>query len=199
MTPRIGGGAVALALVFFARMALAQEPIEAPPIVYAEPSSEPRVESEVVFYGGTTALLYGIGYTAGVGGFFLSRRTEPTVTRTLGAIFLASGGLTTIVGAPLTHWHNDNFPGGAASLFGQLGSVGLGIGVGIGVAAAADRDRVRGAAIGAFSAHGIFALVDVLALSRQRRVLSVETSASLRPWVAPALPGGFVGGLSLRL
>lgn len=151
---------------------------------HAQSSDAPQVQEnyEHVWYGPKLAIFYGSAYVAGTGAVLILRNSDSVFARAGGSILLGGGALTAIVGTPLTHWSYDNFGKGLASMGGQFGSALAGGLIGAGIGAAAGEDKLgTPILLGALTGHVAWALVDIFALGRQERLLSVETSARVVP------------------
>ncbi len=164
-----------------------------------EAADPPQANYEKLWYGPTLAILYGSAYVVGGGGVFILRRADSVFARAGGSILVGAAALTPFAGAPITHWRHDNFAGGLISMGGQLGTSVAGGAIGAGVGAAAGKDRLSPSILlGALGGHMTWALVDIFALARHERLLSIETSAQLEPriWMSS---DGFTLGISARL
>lgn len=187
--------AVMVAGVAMASRVEAQDESEGMP----EESSAPEVvvSSEWVWYGPTTAIVYGSAYAAGVPGYYLTTSDQSRGLRIGGALLFAGGAITALIGVPTVHWTEGELARGLISFGAQLGSLGVGLGGGALVGAIADaEDRGEAAAYGALAGHVIWALVDVFVMSRKERILSVEMRTALRPSLI-AVPGGATVNLVL--
>ena len=179
--------AVMMASVAMASRVEAQANTEGAP--QESPAPEVVVRSESVWYGPTTAIVYGSAYAAGVPGYFLTTSEESRGVRIGGALLFAGGAITALIGVPVVHWTQGELERGLISFGAQLGSLAAGLGAGALVGSIADVDAGDATGYGALAGHAIWALVDVFVMSRKERILSVEMRTAFQPALI-AVPGG---------
>jgi hypothetical protein len=183
-------GPAAVGFALFADPVSAQESAPPPP---SEPAAESQAISEDTSYRAPVALLYGIGYTGTLSGFYLTRGERPYGLRVVGAIVLPSGVITTLFGPMLVHLDHGSLNKGLLSAGGQVAAAGVGILGGYGIASIAGADEPGTAMlVGGLSLHAGWALFDTLVLAQDQRVVDRTIPAPTYTLSLLPMPGGGV-------